>query len=229
MNIQELLDEVAKEPAPPTRLTAGAVFAAGRRRYRRTRRNQSLLLGGSLAVALGLIAGGARVLTAGPTAPVFEEVPMASPLPSPSNAPGAAPPPAPKLDCTELAARVKSSLQASGFPKAAEGKASCDADRVTVTIAVVREPVKVDIVVEVRLGGTVRICGSTGCQDYPRNGQVFDNDGMVALGRSDGLVINVHTITDMSGLPGSVPNRPVISVEQLKGMTLDLSGELPAQ
>ncbi|MGY0235556.1 hypothetical protein [Longispora urticae] len=243
MNVERLLNEVGSSPAPPSRLVAAELYAAGRQRADRRRFGLRAFLAGLAAtVAVGGAGATAYALTGGfapdePAPVAVVATPWSSGAPETSAAPSAratATPPTnrptparttapPAWDCAAAgkAATAVLAQHAGGT----EAVVTCANGILKVVATTGRSgPTKVTITVEVRKGVACVAGQSVRCEDTALGplGVWGAAAPEVRLGRPDGTVIAVST--QVEGLwSGPVP---VSTPEQLRGVALALAGKI---
>ncbi|WP_412539096.1 hypothetical protein R8Z50_25010 [Longispora sp. K20-0274] len=243
MDVRKLLDEVGSTPAPPSRLVAAEVYAAGRRTARRRLGPRALLAGLLAAVAVGGAGATAYALSGGftpdPAAPEptvaapWSSVPETSAPPTghPTTPAPTRPAPsrsasAPLWDCAAAGAAATAVLaqQAGGT----DTSVTCADGTLRVVATIGRSgPTKVTMTVRVSRGAAGSVCvtgQSVRCEDTALGPLGVWGAAMseVRLGRADGTIFAVST--QVEGL-WSGP-APMSSPEQLRGVALALAGRI---
>ncbi|MEV6522715.1 hypothetical protein AB0M43_12285 [Longispora sp. NPDC051575] len=242
MDVERLLNEVGSSPAPPSRLVAAELYAAGRQRADRRRFGLRAFLAGLAAtVAVGGAGATAYALTGGfapdgPAPVAVVDTPWSSGAPETSASPSARataapattrPTPArstapPAWDCAAAGRAATAVLAQHG---GTEAVVTCAHGTLKVVATTGRSgPTKVTITVEVRAGVACVAGQSVRCEDTALGPLGVWGAAMpeVRLGRPDGTVIAVST--QVEGLwSGPVP---VSTPEQLRGVALALAGKI---
>ncbi|GIG61355.1 hypothetical protein Lfu02_57270 [Longispora fulva] len=242
MDVERLLNEVGSTPAPPSRLDAAALYAAGRRHARRRLGLRALLAGLAATVAVGGAGATAYALSGGfapdppPPSPAiaapWSSVPRTSAPPTARPTGPTASKPAPSRspsarawDCAAAGTAVTAFLAQQG---GADAVVTCAGGTLKVLVTTGRSgPTKVTTTVEVSRGAAGSVCApgqSVRCEDTPLGPLGVWGVAMseVRLGRADGTIISVST--QVEGLwSGPVP---MSSPEQLRGVALALAGKV---